>query len=116
MSNRSRRQLIGALALAAALGAGTLLGSAGSVSFAQEATPQTGSAEDLASENWTWPVEWVVDEEKQPAMYEPIDTASITKPWNICVSFPHLKDPYWLGANYGIAEEIRRDGATMQLF
>ena len=41
---------------------------------------------------------------------------SITKQWNICVSFPHLKDPYWLGADYGIAEEIRRDGATMQLF
>ena len=48
-------------------------------------------------------------------MYEPIDPASITKQWNICVSFPHLKDPYWLGANYGIAEEIRRDGAKMTL-
>src|SRR5215204_4262244 len=116
MSIRSRSQRIGGLALATVLGAGTLLGSVGSISFAQESTPQTGSAENLAAENWTWPVEWVVDEEKQPAMYEPIDPASITEAWNICVSFPHLKDPYWLGANYGIAEEIRRDGATMQLF
>ena len=115
MSIRSRSQRIGGLALAAVLVTATLLGSVGSVGFAQEATPQVGSAENLASENWTWPVEWVVDEEKQPAMYEPIDPASITKAWNICVSFPHLKDPYWLGANYGIAEEIRRDGATMQL-
>ena len=93
MSIRSRSQRIGGLALAAALGAATLLGSVGTVGFAQEATPQVGSAEDLATENWTWPVEWVVDEEKQPAMYEPIDPASITKAWNICVSFPHLKDP-----------------------
>jgi len=101
------------LALAAALIGLTMFGSIGR---AQEATPQVGSAEDLASENWTWPVEWVVDGEKQFAMYEPIDPASITKQWNICVSFPHLKDPYWLGANYGIVEEIKRDGATMQLF
>ena len=116
MSKRSRSQRIGGLALATALGAATLLGSAGSIGLAQEATPQVGSAEDLASPNWTWPVQWVVNDEKQPAMYEPIDPASITKPWNICVSFPHLKDPYWLGADYGIAEEIRRDGASMQLF
>jgi hypothetical protein len=116
MSKRSRSQRIGGLALATALGAVTLLGSAGSTGLAQEATPQVGSAEDLASPNWTWPVQWVVNDEKQPAMYEPIDPASITKPWNICVSFPHLKDPYWLGADYGIAEEIRRDGASMQLF
>ena len=68
MSIRSRSHGICGLALAAAFGAATLLGSAGSVGLAQEATPQVGSAEDLASENWTWPVEWVVDEEKQPAM------------------------------------------------
>jgi protein TorT len=105
--------------VAAALGAATLLGGAGSISYAQDATPAAlphGTAADLEGENWTWPVEWVVDGEKQPAMYEPIATESITKKWNICVSFPHLKDPYWLGADYGIAEEIRRDGATMQLF
>jgi protein TorT len=112
MSKRSRSQRIGGLALATALGAATLLGSAGSIGLAQEATPQVGSAEDLASPNWTWPVQWVVNDEKQPAMYEPIDPASITKPWNICVSFPHLKDPYWLGADYVNAkvEEIVDSG------
>jgi protein TorT len=116
MSIRSRLQRIGGLALAGVLGTAILMGSAGSVGFAQEATPQTATAEDLAAEDWTWPVEWVVDEQKQPAMYDPIPTADITEAWNICVSFPHLKDPYWLGANYGIAEEIRRDGASMVLF
>jgi hypothetical protein len=64
MSRRSHLQRFGGLALAAALGCAMLLGSVGTVGFAQEATPQVGSAEDLAAENWTWPVEWVVDEEK----------------------------------------------------
>jgi periplasmic protein TorT len=85
-----------------------------SVAVAQdEGTPATG---DLESENWTWPVYNVVDGEQVPAMYEPIDPSEITQQWQICVSFPHLKDPYWLGANYGIVQEVERDGANMQLF
>ena len=117
MSLHTRSQRWGSLALATLLGAGVMIAAAGNVGLAQDATPMAGTAEDLANENWTWPVQYVVDGEKQPiSMYEPIATGDITKPWNICVAFPHLKDPYWLGANYGIAEEIRRDGATMQLF
>jgi len=30
--------------------------------------------------------------------------------WELCVSFPHLKDSFWLAANYGIIEEARRLG------
>ena len=30
--------------------------------------------------------------------YVPLDKA--TKPWNICVSFPHMKDAYWLGVDW----------------
>ncbi len=30
--------------------------------------------------------------------------------WNICVSFPHMKDSYWLAINYGIVEEVKRMG------
>ena len=40
----------------------------------------------------------------------------VKKPWNICVLFPHLKDSYWVAANYGIAEEIRRTGTAMTLY
>ncbi|MBL8129003.1 MAG: TMAO reductase system periplasmic protein TorT [Thermomicrobiales bacterium] len=117
MSLHTRTQRWGSLALATLLGASVMVAAAGNVGLAQDATPMAGSADDLASENWTWPVQYVVDGEKQPiSMYEPIATGDITQAWNICVAFPHLKDPYWLGANYGIAEEIRRDGATMQLF
>ena len=45
--------------------------------------------------------------------YAPLDKAS--KPWEICVSFPHMKDAYWLGVDYGVAEEAKRLGVKMQL-
>ena len=43
----------------------------------------------------------------------PVDYVALPKaaqPWDICVSFPHLKDSFWLAANYGIVEEARRLG------
>ena len=45
--------------------------------------------------------------------YVPLEKAS--KPWNICVSFPHMKDAYWLGVDYGVAEEAKRLGVKMNL-
>ena len=45
--------------------------------------------------------------------YTPLEKAS--KAWEICVSFPHMKDAYWLGVNYGVAEETARLGVKMQL-
>ncbi|MCP3936739.1 MAG: TMAO reductase system periplasmic protein TorT [Actinomycetia bacterium] len=44
--------------------------------------------------------------------YEPV---TATQSWNICVSFPHMKDAYWLGVNYGAAEESARQGVQMTL-
>lgn len=43
--------------------------------------------------------------------YEPL--AQAEKPWNICVSFPHMKDAYWLGVNYGVADEAGRLGVNL---
>ncbi|AFM24826.1 TMAO reductase system periplasmic protein TorT [Desulfomonile tiedjei] len=37
------------------------------------------------------------------------------KPYVIGVSFPHLKDPYWLAVNYGIMSEAKRLGVGVQL-
>lgn len=45
--------------------------------------------------------------------YVPLPKAS--KKWNICVSFPHMKDAYWLGVDYGVVEESKRLGVAMQL-
>ena len=115
MSHRSRSMALVGAVMALSMAMATFAGLARSPAAAQDASPAATTG-DLTSVNWTWPVEWVVEGEKQPAMYQPIDPATITKKWNICVSFPHLKDPYWLGADYGIVEEIKRDGARMQLF
>lgn len=46
-------------------------------------------------------------------MYEPLKHAD--KKWNICVSFPHMKDAYWLAVDYGTAEEAKDLGVTMHL-
>ncbi|WP_436639810.1 TMAO reductase system periplasmic protein TorT [Microbaculum sp. FT89] len=45
--------------------------------------------------------------------YVPLNKAS--KPWELCVSFPHMKDAYWLGVDYGVSEEAKRLGVKMQL-
>jgi protein TorT len=45
--------------------------------------------------------------------YVPLEKAS--EPWEVCVSFPHMKDAYWLGVDYGVAEEAKRLGVKMQL-
>lgn len=45
--------------------------------------------------------------------YSPLEKAE--KPWNICVSFPHMKDAYWLGVNYGVSDEATRLGVKMNL-
>jgi protein TorT len=45
--------------------------------------------------------------------YSPLEKAA--KPWNICVLFPHMKDTFWVAADYGVVEEARRMGVNMTL-
>jgi protein TorT len=45
--------------------------------------------------------------------YSPLEKAD--KKWNICVSFPHMKDAYWLAVDYGVAEEAKELRVTMHL-
>lgn len=45
--------------------------------------------------------------------YTPLEKAS--KKWNICVSFPHMKDAYWMAVDYGVVAESQRLGVAMQL-
>ena len=46
-------------------------------------------------------------------MYSPLEKAE--KKWNICVSFPHMKDAYWLAVDYGVSEEAKDLGVTIHL-
>lgn len=49
--------------------------------------------------------------------YVPLsDSTKATKPWNICVSLPHMKDPFFLAMNYGMVEEAKALGVAVQSF
>ena len=45
--------------------------------------------------------------------YVPLEKAS--QKWDICVSFPHMKDAYWMAVDYGVVEEAKRAGVKMTL-
>ncbi|MBW6494754.1 MAG: TMAO reductase system periplasmic protein TorT [Burkholderiaceae bacterium] len=56
---------------------------------------------------------FAADGQSKPVSYTPLAKAS--KKWDICVSFPHMKDAYWLGVDYGVVQEAKRLGVKMQL-
>jgi len=77
-----------------------------------------GFAGMAQAEDWfPYPVEswetFAMDSPRTSVDYVPLEKAS--KPWEICVSFPHMKDAYWLGVDYGVSEEAKRLGVKMQL-
>lgn len=70
-------------------------------------------------ENWypasvqVWEPAFNMDSPRRNIDYVPLKKAS--KKWNLCVSFPHMKDAYWLGVDYGVTEEAKRLGVSMQV-
>ena len=56
---------------------------------------------------------FAADGKAKSVEYTPLPKAS--KKWDICVSFPHMKDAYWLGVDYGVVEEAKRLGVKMTL-
>lgn len=38
------------------------------------------------------------------------------RPYNLAVLFPHLKDPFWVAVNYGVAMEAKKYGVGMRLW
>ena len=53
------------------------------------------------------------DGKLSPVEYNALSKAE--KKWNICVSFPHMKDAYWLGVDYGIVAEAKRLGVSVNI-
>ncbi|MDP6165867.1 MAG: TMAO reductase system periplasmic protein TorT [Gammaproteobacteria bacterium] len=43
--------------------------------------------------------------------YHPL--ADSQQDWHLCALYPHLKDPYWLGVNYGMVRESKRLGIKL---
>ena len=39
-----------------------------------------------------------------------------SKDWNICVSLPHMKDPFFVAINYGMVEEAKKLGVDLHTF
>ena len=66
----------------------------------------------------TWPLEVRKDpfDYASPSTltaYAPLPAGD--RPWRFCVSYPHLKDAYWLSVNYGMVQEARRLGVGFRL-
>lgn len=60
------------------------------------------------------------DERNNPAQlpvsqYVPLMPDEVKNKHHICVSFPHLKDSYWVGVGYGIVSEAKRLGQKVTL-
>ena len=68
-----------------------------------------------ADDKW-WPAKvYNYDSGSQKVVeYSPLAKAS--KPWNICVLFPHMKDTFWVAVDYGVVEEAKRMGVNMTLY
>jgi periplasmic protein TorT len=45
--------------------------------------------------------------------YTPLEKAA--QKWKLCVSFPHMKDDYWLAVDYGAVAEAKREGVALQV-
>ena len=71
--------------------------------------PSTGHSEPA---KWApYPVEiWKeafnMEGPRETAEYTPIEVTN--KPWNLCISLPHMKDSYWLAVNFGLVDELKR--------
>jgi protein TorT len=60
-----------------------------------------------------WDPPFNMDSPRKDVEYTPLEKAA--KPWQICVSFPHMKDSYWMAVDYGVVEQSKDLGVKMQL-
>jgi periplasmic protein TorT len=90
---------------------GQLALAAGAALMATGALAQDGG-------KWTYPVEvwdppFDMASPRSTVDYEPLDQAA--EKWDLCVSFPHMKDAYWMAVDYGVVDEAQRQGVRLQL-
>jgi len=50
---------------------------------------------------------------RKSGTYKALEKAS--RKWRICVSIPHLKDPYWAAVNYGLIDQAKQLGVSLRL-
>jgi periplasmic protein TorT len=69
---------------------------------------QAGGA--FAADDWT--ANLMVDEKNPTAVYKPLPVGAVSKPWHLCVAFPHMKDAYYVAKDYGVLLEAKRQGVS----
>ncbi len=57
-----------------------------------------------------WDPPFDMSSQRTSVDYVPLETAN--RKWDLCISFPHMKDAYWLGVDYGVVDEARRLGVS----
>jgi protein TorT len=62
----------------------------------------------LADDLWPFDVVSTKDGTSEVVAYTGLEKAE--RAWKICVLFPHMKDSYWIGVNYGIVDQARKLG------
>jgi protein TorT len=75
------------------------------------AAAHAAQAETWRLETWSTPFDYTSD--SRIIDYQPTTKAS--REWHLCISYPHLKDAYWLNVNYGMVKEARRLGIAFTL-
>ena len=68
----------------------------------------TAAPSAFAADDWT--ANLMVDELNPHPVYKPLPVGAITKPWRLCVAFPHMKDAYYVAKDYGAIIEAKRQG------
>lgn len=81
------------------------------------AVAATAGGAALAQDSW-YPLDFngtTVSGETGLFPYVPLSaTGTASQNWSICVSLPHLKDPFFVAMNYGMTEEARLLGVDVQ--
>ncbi len=74
------------------------------------AAPVSGGTREVV--RWQPPFDYT----RSPSSSHYVPTRPATRPWTLCAVFPHIKDAYWLGVDYGMVDEARRLGVELRLF
>jgi periplasmic protein TorT len=90
----------------------------GPLALAAAAALTTSGVLAAEGEKWSYPVEvwdppFDMASPRTTVEYEPLDQAA--EKWDLCVSFPHMKDAYWMAVDYGVVDEAQRQGVRLQL-
>lgn len=80
-----------------------------------------GAAGAAESADWQFPVKerspaFAKDGVWQDVTYKPLPASEVSKKWNLCVLFPHTKDPYYMAMTYGAVKEAESKGAALNVF